>query len=84
MAGPTGADQVSRSKDEPVKLRFQCVVVLLLAVLAALPAHARRLALVIGNDDYQQFTRLDKAGNDAEAMAKELDAAGFEARCGAT
>jgi hypothetical protein len=78
MAGPTGADQVSRSKEEPVKLRFQWVAVLLLAVLAALPSHARRLALVVGNDDYKQFSRLDKAGNDAEAMAKELDAAGFE------
>ncbi len=53
-------------------------LVLLLAALAAWPAHARRLALVVGNDNYQQFTRLDKAGNDAEAMAKELEAAGFE------
>jgi hypothetical protein len=78
MAGPTGAGIESRSKDEPVKLRFQWVVVLLLTVMAALPAHARRLALVVGNDDYKQFSRLDKAGNDAEAMAKELEAAGFE------
>jgi hypothetical protein len=78
MAGPTGAGIESRSKDEPVKLRFQCVVVLLLTVMAALPAHARRLALVVGNDDYKQFSRLDKAGNDAEAMARELEAAGFE------
>jgi hypothetical protein len=52
--------------------------VLLLALAVAWPAHARRLALVIGNDDYQHFTRLDKAGNDAEAISKELAAAGFE------
>lgn len=53
-------------------------MVLLLALAAAQPAHARRLALVIGNDDYQHFSRLDKAGNDAEAISKELEAAGFE------
>lgn len=43
-------------------------------------AHAKRVALVIGNDNYQQVTRLEKAGNDAEAMARELAAAGFEVR----
>lgn len=41
-------------------------------------AHARRVALVIGNDNYAQVSRLDKAGNDAESMSKELEAAGFE------
>lgn len=54
------------------------LLVLLLVLLTALPAHARRLALVIGNDDYKQFAKLEKAGNDAEAVAKELEAAGFE------
>ncbi len=57
---------------------WRLFVLVLLACAAALPAHARRLALVIGNNDYKQFARLDKAGNDAEAMAKELEAAGFE------
>lgn len=52
--------------------------VLSLACLAAWPAHARRLALVIGNDAYAKVARLDRAGADAEAMAKELEAAGFE------
>lgn len=61
-----------------VKLLSRWILLLLLAVAAAWPAHARRLALVIGNDDYKQFTRLDKAGNDAEAVSKELEAAGFE------
>jgi uncharacterized caspase-like protein len=61
-----------------VKLSFRWIVLLLLALAAALPVHARRLALVIGNDDYKQFSRLDKAGNDAEAVSKELEAAGFE------
>jgi uncharacterized caspase-like protein len=57
---------------------WRWVAVVVMALAAALPAHARRLALVIGNDDYQHFTRLDKAGNDAEAISKELQAAGFE------
>lgn len=61
-----------------VKLPFRWVVLLLLAAAMAWPAQARRLALVIGNDDYKQFSRLDKAGNDAEAVSKELEAAGFE------
>jgi len=43
-------------------------------------AHAKRVALVIGNDNYQQVPRLEKAGNDADAMARELAAAGFEVR----
>lgn len=48
--------------------------------LCALPVHAKRIALVIGNDNYSQVTKLEKAGNDAEAMARELTAAGFEVR----
>ena len=40
-------------------------------------AHAKRVALVIGNDNYTAVSKLQKAGNDAEAMARELRAAGF-------
>ena len=43
-----------------------------------LPVHAKRLALVIGNDNYTAVSKLQKAGNDASAMARELRAAGFE------
>ena len=43
-----------------------------------MPAHARRIALVMGNDNYQHVAKLHKAGNDAVAMATELRAAGFE------
>lgn len=51
--------------------------------LWALSVHAqattpRRLALVLGNDQYQAVSKLQKAGNDATAMAAELRAAGFE------
>ena len=43
----------------------------------ALSTEQRRLALVIGNDDYQKVSKLKKAVNDADAMAGELKAAGF-------
>jgi uncharacterized caspase-like protein len=38
----------------------------------------KRLALVIGNDNYQRISKLEKANNDATAMARELRLAGFE------
>ena len=41
-------------------------------------AHAARIALVMGNDNYHFVSKLRKAGNDAEAMAIELRAAGFD------
>ena len=39
--------------------------------------HAKRIALVMGNDNYTSVSKLQKAGNDATAMARELKAAGF-------
>ena len=48
-----------------------------LVCLCAWPVHAKRLALVIGNDNYQLVPKLEKAGNDADAVARELEAAGF-------
>ena len=47
------------------------------ALLAVLPVQAARQALVIGNDNYTSVSKLQKAGNDATAMARELKAAGF-------
>ena len=46
--------------------------------LCAGAAHAKRIALVMGNDNYLHVSKLQKAGNDAVAMATELRAAGFE------
>ena len=40
------------------------------------PATAARLALVVGNDNYQQATPLNNARNDAQSLARELEAAG--------
>jgi len=50
---------------------------LCVSLLISLPAHAKRLALVMGNHNYTSVTKLQKAGNDATAMARELKAAGF-------
>ena len=53
---------------------------LALAVAAAclsLGAQAARLAMVVGNDNYQNVTKLRNAGNDAKALAREFETAGF-------
>ena len=47
------------------------------SVFMATTANAKRVALVIGNDNYVTATKLFKARNDADAMARELRAAGF-------
>lgn len=54
--------------------------ILLLAALA-LPATAqeqRKIALVIGNDAYEEVAPLQKAVNDADAISKRLTEIGFE------
>ncbi len=40
--------------------------------------HAKRVALVIGNDNYQTVTKLNKAVSDAKAVSSALGALGFE------
>ena len=52
-----------------------CLIVMLAPAQAQ---NGRRIALVIGNDAYQNVGKLQKAGNDATAMARELKAAGFD------
>jgi hypothetical protein len=48
-------------------------------VAAAEPAHAeRRVALVIGNNDYKNVPKLQKAVNDARTMGDTLRQLGFE------
>jgi hypothetical protein len=49
----------------------------LLGLAVAAPAEARRLALVIGNDAYQNVTPLNNAGSDARAVAAALRETGF-------
>lgn len=51
---------------------------LFLGLAGAFPALAERHALVIGNDGYESLPGLQKARNDAEAVAAALQAQGFE------
>src|SRR5262245_9537179 len=60
-------------------MRWALLVAAFLAGLSLSPAHAqKRVALVIGNDNYQNVTPLKKAGNDADRMAKALKGIGFQ------
>lgn len=58
-------------------MRFFKALSVIVALLFILPVQAKRVALVIGNDNYTVVSKLQKAGNDATAMARELKAAGF-------
>ena len=57
-------------------LRSTCLALLL--ALALPSSYAARLALVIGNDQYQAVEKLKNAKNDANLMAGVLKRAGFE------
>jgi uncharacterized caspase-like protein len=57
--------------------RSGSIVLLLLGLTLAATAQARRLALVIGNDSYQNVQPLNNARADAKAIATELQAVGF-------
>ncbi|HXA37297.1 MAG TPA: caspase family protein [Steroidobacteraceae bacterium] len=59
-------------------MRYSLVALTLLAVIVAAPAEARRLALVIGNDGYQNVQPLKNARADAKAIAAELKDVGFD------
>jgi TonB family protein len=50
---------------------------LFLSLFLSTPLHAKRVALVMGNDNYTVVNKLQKAGNDAKAMERELKKAGF-------
>lgn len=54
---------------------FCCLMSLSGALYAAAE---RRVALVIGNDNYQNLPKLEKAVNDANSVAAELKKVGFE------
>jgi len=50
----------------------------LLLALGTAQAAEKRVALVIGNNDYQSVPKLEKAVNDAQAVSRELSKIGFE------
>ena len=54
------------------------VALMLLGLILAGRAEARRLALVVGNDNYQNVQHLTNARSDAKAIAAELGAVGFD------
>jgi len=56
-------------------LVFCCLLTLSGELLAAAE---RRVALVIGNNDYQNVVKLEKAVNDANSVSAELKKVGFE------
>lgn len=58
-------------------MRLLFVLVVFLVVVAP-NAHAKRVALVIGNDNYVNVTKLKKAGNDAKAIAGVMGKLGFK------
>ena len=58
-------------------LRIFTALLLLVVAHGSAGAEAR-LALVIGNDDYANITRLKKAVNDANAVGEKLSGMGFE------
>ena len=54
-------------------------ILAVMVLLMLVPAHAqRRLALVIGNDAYENITTLKKAANDARGIGDTLTDLGFE------
>lgn len=53
------------------------VLLLLFSTVGASAQEQRRLALVIGNNAYENIPRLEKAVNDAEAIARRLTGLGF-------
>ena len=48
-----------------------------LLLMMAVPAEAKRVALLIGNNDYRHIPKLQKAVNDARTMGDTLKQLGF-------
>jgi hypothetical protein len=59
------------------RLLSLCAALFLLCSGVVLAAE-KRVALVIGNNDYQNLPRLEKAVNDARAVSRELAKVGFD------
>ncbi len=60
----------------------QVLAILAFLLLAMAPAQAKKLALVVGNDDYANVDKLQRAVNDARAVANTMGQAGFEVDLG--
>ncbi|GLQ28774.1 caspase family protein [Sulfitobacter pacificus] len=66
------------------RILIRTIAFLMFAVALPLQAQAqeRRVALIIGNSDYQQVTPLDNPGNDATDLHVALEGLGFEVLLG--
>ncbi len=58
-------------------MRFLKPILICFGLFFCLQVQAKRIALVIGNNNYIAVSKLEKAVNDATAMARELKSAGF-------
>ena len=61
----------------PRRLNRAALAASVAAACLALNAEAARLALVVGNDNYTNVSKLSNARNDAQAIGRELTASGF-------
>ena len=59
---------------------YHILLIFMLFLFITVPTHAARLALIIGNADYQKVPSLDNPVNDAKDMAAELKKLGFVVR----
>ncbi len=88
MTGVAAFRERSAKIDEPREASFRpwrarlwpALFVAFLATVIACPAHARSLALVIGNDAYANVTKLRTAVGDSRAIGDQLEKMGFIVR----
>ncbi len=62
----------------PARLHARLMALAVMAACIAFDANAARLAMVVGNDNYQNASKLRNARNDAQTLGRELEAAGFK------
>lgn len=66
-------------KSKGLNEKFLIVLFFITFFLLVIPhANAKRIALVIGNNDYRSISKLEKAVNDANSVSDILKKAGFE------
>src|SRR4051794_24858236 len=61
-----------------MSLASRLLIALVLVLAAGVASAERRVALVIGDDDYRTVRKLDNAVSDAQSIAAVLDRLGFE------
>ena len=57
---------------------FRTIAVIIAGLAFATAAHAKRVALVVGNSEYQHVSALPNPKNDAKAMAAKFKSLGFD------